>query len=328
MGKKFLCATLMILLINCAAVAEMYQGSTVASSSVRIEAENDLSEINVSVGQRVEAGDVLAVAKSTRVFAQQDGIVASIGAEVGEKVDGTVVEIAPESKYRIYCTVEDAKQTPENMLIHSGEALYIRCTADGTHRATGVVTQIDGSEYQLLTTGGELYVGETVYLYRDEEFSADQRVGIGTVVVDETCVYQSQGTISKICVEEGEYVERGELLYEVISGTEFEILATVDGIVTQIPDSETEEEGAAAFMLVPDKAICVEVKLDETQVYALSAGDDVGLIYADDVEGNLWPGTVIQIAKTEVDGKYTAYIAPQTGPERLGLTVQVYFGEI
>lgn len=321
MCKKLLAALLAALMLGTSALAEVYAGSTVAARSIRIAVEGELAETCVRVGEQVEAGDLLATVRITGVFAAQDGTVASIGLQAGDEADGTVMEIAPTALYRIYCTVEEAYASAESMLVHSGETLYIRCTTDGTHRGIGTVAQIEGSTYQLLTTAGELYVGETVYLYRDADFSTAQRVGIGTVVANDTQIYEGQGTISRICVSEGEAVQRGELLYEICTGPESEILATESAIVVRVPDAED-----AAFELAPLDALCVELTLDETAAAAMQPGDEVGLVYAGDPEEQLCPGTVVYVARaTGADG-YVVRIQPEESPRRVGQSVQVHVG--
>lgn len=321
MRKRLLAAMLAALMLGASALAEVYSGSTVADRSIRIEVEGELAETCVRVGEQVAAGDLLATVETTGVFAAQDGTVASIEVQAGDEVDGTVMEIAPMARYRIYCTVEKAYDSAQSMLVHSGETLYIRCTTDGTHRGIGTVTQIEGSEYQLLTTAGELYVGETVYLYRDSDFSSAQRVGIGTVVGNETQVYEGAGKVSRICVSEGEAVQRGELLYEIWTGSSEEILATQDSIVVSVPSAEDP-----AFELVPLDALCVELTLDETAAAALEVGDEVALVYAGDPEEQLYPGTVAYIARTSQEGGYVVRIEPQESPQRIGQSVQVHVG--
>lgn len=326
MLKRILVLGLAALLAAPAALAEACSGTVAAASTLRVEAEAGaaVAEILTVPGARVSAGDALATLDATRVFATQDGVVARLQAEAGDRADGTVLEISPTSRYKIYCTVDEAYASAETMLVHSGEALYIRCTADGTHRATGIVTQIDSGEFQLLTTGGELYVGETVYLYRDADFSARTRVGIGTVVANNAEAYAASGVLRQICVEAGETVERGELLYSYAETDAAELISPVDGIVLETAASDSAEDGGAAFTIVPLDALCVELQLAEDVAAGLQTGDAVAVCYASDPEETLVPGAVSQIFALEEDGLYTVRIQPETCPEQLGLSATVY----
>lgn len=321
MRKRVWILALAALWTASSALAEVYTGQTVAAETLRVEAEQGaaLSEVCVEAGDQVAEGATLAQVRATRVFASQDGTVARLLAEEGDSVDGSVLELSPVSLYTIYCTVDSAYSAADTKLIHSGEALYIRCTANGTHRATGIVTQIDSDEYRVLTTGGELYVGETVYLYRDADFTTSQRVGIGTVVGSEVESYEAAGVIQRICVEEGETVERGELLYEYTASDEAALVAPADGIVVEV-DSE-----AGAFTVAPLNSICVEAQVDEETAARLSVGDTLSLSYASDPEEAKIPGEITRISAVTEDGLYTVRIAPEETPERLGLSVTVYF---
>ena len=57
-----------------------------------------------------------------------------------EQVSGEELQLAPMNPYVIYCTVDEAYQSADATLVHSGETVYIKCTHDGSHRAVGVVT--------------------------------------------------------------------------------------------------------------------------------------------------------------------------------------------
>ena len=317
MHKKTLVLLLAALLPACGALAEVYTGQTVAAATLRVEAEDGeaLLEAQVRPGAQVCAGDVLASLATTRVFAGQDGTAVRLRAAEGDRVDGAVLEIAPVSPYTVYCTVDGAYSSPETMLVHAGETLYARCTADGTHRAVGTVTRIDGDTYELCVTGGTLYIGETVYLYRDADFSSSQRTGIGTVVASETETYEAQGALLRLCVEEGAYVERGELLYEYAAEGRDALASPVDGVVL-----EADEGG---FTLAPLSEICVEVQVDEAIAARLQPGDAVTLVYAADPAEQSVSGTILDISRTVEDGLCTVRIAPEAAPERIGLTVEV-----
>ena len=233
MLRRLASLSLALLLMAAPALAEVFEGKTVALSTTAIVAQTSgiLDVADFQVGKRVEAGETLAELRSTPVFSSQDGSVTLIHAQEGDSVSGTLLEIMPVECYTVYCTVDKAYQSAESTLVHAGETVYVKCTSDGTHRAIGIIAQIDGEEYRVLTIGGELYVGETVYLYRDEDFTTAQRVGIGTVVVSETQACEAEGKLTRLHVSEGDCVERGQLLYELDGGS---LLAEADGIITSV----------------------------------------------------------------------------------------------
>ena len=316
-AEKQLILILAVLLIAGPGLAEICAGQTMAANTlcVAVEEGESILKTRVFPGEKVCAGDVLADLATTCVFAGQSGTVARVYASAGDQVDGAVLELAPVYRYEIYCTVSGAYSAAENMLIHSGETLYVRCTADGSHRAVGTVSQIDGGEYHLYVTGGELYVGETVNLYRDPDFSSTEKVGKGTVVSSDTETYVADGTMLRACVKAGEYVERGELLYEYAAGDRDALLSPVDGIVVDIRD--------AGIVIAPFSEICVETQVGEKEVGRLKVGDIASLVYAADMEECAVSGTIVQILSVVENGFYTVRIAPESPPERLGLTVEI-----
>lgn len=306
---KKLTALALALLLGATALAEVYEGTTAALSTVAVvsDAAGTLASVEATVGARVEAGDALLELSGTPTFATQDGTVSLLTAWEGDEVDGEVLQVAPLERYQIYCTVDKAYQSAETTLVHSGETVYVKCTADSSHRAVGVVTAIDGEEYRVLTLGGELYVGETVYLYRDSDFTVAQRVGIGTVVSSDTESYSASGTLTRLFVDAGDTVERGQRLYEIGGGT---VAAPVSGILSAVSAQagDAVEDGQVVAEIVPDDAICVEISVEESEAAQIAVGDAAQIRFADDDEDARWNGVVTAVSQLAESGAYTVYI--------------------
>ncbi len=323
MWKRLLAAAL-ALLMPAAALAEVYEGRTQALETVAVTADASglLEALEAEAGARVTEGDALARLRPEKVFATQDGAVARVHVCEGETADGTVLEVAPLEQYLIYCTVDGAYQAAENTLIHSGETLWMRCTSDGSHRAVGVVTSVDGEEYRVLALGGALYVGETVYLYRGDDFAAASRVGKGTVTANDTQTYEAEGDVTRLCAAAGDTVERGQLLYEVGGGT---LCAPVSGIVSEVcvQAGDTVEADQEVARIVPDGKVCVEFQADEVDAARIAAGQRVELILPGDAEEAV-SGTVLDVARIAGDGQYAVRVLPEDGvTPPLGLSVLV-----
>lgn len=328
MLKRLAALLLALAALAAPALAEVYEGTTAALSTVAVtaEASGTVEALDVCAGQRVEAGTRLAALRAEKTFAAQEGTVSLIYAGEGDDVSGTVLEITPVERYTIHCTVDKAYQSAESTLVHGGETVYVKCTADGTHRAVGVVTQIDGDEYRVLTLGGELYVGETVYLYRDEAFTTALRVGIGTVLASDTEAYEAEGSLSLLRVSEGDFVERGQLLYAIGGG---EIAAPAGGIVANVsiqPGDRIEEDQVIAE-IVPEDAIGVEIRVDETAAAAIRPGDGALLTFADSGDEEAVPGTVADVSAIADSGLYTVRVLPERREAlSLGMRVEVRIG--
>lgn len=330
MLKKIMTGALAALLCTAPALAEVYSGTTVAGSSVNVTASSSaqVEWSNACIGGTVSEGDVLFTLRTTKVFASQDGVIARIQAKEGQEISGDVLEVQPVSRYDIYCTVSEAYASTATMLIHSGETLYLRCTVNGTHQGTATVTTIDGETYMAEATGGEFYNGETVYLYRDPDYDYSTLVGIGTVLAAEAESYKSNGQLVQLHVEEGEYVERGELLYETIEGDSAEITAPTGGIITQclVETGNRIEDGQSVCTIALPEDILVEIQLDAQAAAGLHVGNSVALTYACDAEETLVPGEIVEISQLGENDCFTVKIQPQTPPPYLGMNVSVQIG--
>ena len=325
MSKRWMILLLALLSTAVPALAETYAGKTAALSTEAVRAENGgtVESVLALEGQRVGAGDAIVQLKPEKTFATQDGTVSLVSAGEGDAVNGEVLQIAPAQRYTIYCTTDKAYQSADTTLVHAGERVYIKCTADGTHRAIGVIDQIDGAEYRVMTIGGELYIGETVYLYRDSDYTTALRVGIGTVVSTDTEAYSAEGRITGLRVSAGDAVERGQLLYETDGGT---VEAEAGGIVTGIAcqPGDTVQAGQVVAQIAPEDAVVVEIQVDEASAGHIAIGDSAQLVFAGQDEEDASTGSVIAISGIAESESYVVQIQPDANEAlALGMDVEV-----
>lgn len=80
-----------------------------------------------------------------------------------------------------------------------------------------------------------------MYIYRDEALTASSRLGRGTVSRTAETAVSGTGSIVKLHVQDGETVQRGQLLFETVTGSldglyamSNEIVSEVSGIVAQL----------------------------------------------------------------------------------------------
>lgn len=144
--------------------------------------------------------------------------------------------IEPTNKYAIAASTEKAYNRSENKFIHVGETVYLKCTSDGSHRGTGVVTGM--AKRPASTTwrspGGEFYIAETVSIYRRSDYAESSRIGRGTVAAAKVVAIKGSGSILKMHVENGDFVERGELLFETVTGTLDGLYAPGNEIICEV----------------------------------------------------------------------------------------------
>lgn len=331
MLKKSLSLLAALALAASPALAETYFGTTVAARTTALVSASGgvLESLSLLPGQSVAAGETVGSTRAEKVFAAWDGTVALCHAEAGDSVDGAVLEISPTSRYTVYCTVDGAYGDPETELVHIGEQLYLRCTANGTHKAVGIVTSIDGAEYQVEVIGGELYVGEVVNLYRDADFSAARRVGVGTAVVAEPIEYSASGTLIELCVQEGEEVERGELLFTYAQGDETQIICPAVGVVASVlvAPGDVLKIGQSVAELVQPGDVRIQVQLTAADAARIQFGDAATYIRADDPDETL-RSAIVEGVSAIADGEgYVALLVPEDANLPLGLSVEVHIDE-
>ena len=323
MKTRFLLIMLAALLAVSPALADTWAGSVTASATTEIEIPSDgtLTSLNLEVGQRVEAGQVVGGIRETKVFAPVDGSVAAVHLETGDKADGTVLEISPVSRYTLTCTAENYAKTPENALIHSGESLYVKCSADGTHRAIARVTTIDGAAFSAEVTAGELYVGEAVFLYRSREFTTDSLVGKGTVTTHDTVAVSGSGVLLKLRAAVGDTVERGQWLFSTASTDDTQITVPVDGIVTAVNvqvGSAVQEDQSAATLAT---AITLRAEVSADDAMRFKKGDTWYYTRNDDSHETHRTCTVQRVLTNEADASATIVLIPEEKDLPIGLGI-------
>lgn len=282
-----------------AAQAEAFFTGTVAARetvSVVADVGGTVESLSVRAGERVEAGQTVATVRATGVYAVADGTVRGLTAQQGDSAEQTVLSIAPVSRYTVSATLDDAYDTAANKYITLGESVYMRCSADGTHRAIGRVVGIEGSNYTVEVTGGELYMEETVYIYREDSYESSSRIGSGTVSRVAELAVTGTGSVVAMHVSDGDEVERGQLLFETVSGdldglyaTGSDIVCGVSGVVASVNASVggTLNKGDTLLTVYPDDALEIEIDIEEYDLGAIAEGDTVRIAFNWDETGEL-----------------------------------------
>ena len=328
--RRMLCLSLSLSLALAAlpplASADSWQGATAAADLAEITAPSGgtLERFNLELGQTVTAGQEIGATAVSTVYAPLDGTVAAIHAEAGDTVTGTVLEIAPLSRYTVTFTVTGAKQTPENTLVHSGETVYIKCTADGSHRAVGRVTEINGSTYLVEVLGGELYVGETVRAYRDSAFSDEDRVGLGTVTASDTVTVDVEDvTLLRFYCAVGDAVERGQRLFVTAMNEDVAVTVPAGGVVTEIlaarGDSVKEDQTLARVA----QRVTLTFEAPEDDAPLFHAGQTLTYIRGDDPHEVPHTCTVTRVLQQVKGGSVTVEARPEETGLPIGMTVEV-----
>ena len=271
-----------------------FTGAVAASGTQEVYAPigGTVERVAVEAGQAVRAGDVLATLATEKVYASESGTVTGVFGAPGDSAEtissryGAVMYIEGESVYTISASTDSAYNKTENKFVHVGEEVYLSCYSDGTHSGTGVVTSIEGTDYTVEVRSGDFLVGETVSVFRGDSAASANRIGRGTLNRKNPTAVTATGSIVSFAVADGDSVERGDLLFETLSGSfdglymsGNQILASADGVVAQlnVQQGATLEKGSVAAVLYPAGSMRVEAQVEEANLGLIAVGDPVSI---------------------------------------------------
>ena len=358
MKKVFAMLMVLVLVLGGTAMAETqltYDGTVVAGKTepITVPFGGKIGTLSVRKGDPVKEGDVLATISTTLEYAPVEGTVAGLYAQEGDST-GSITErynavlfIEPTRKYTIEANSEKAYNSSENYFLHRGERVYMACTADGTHTGTGIITDVTDNGYNIEVTGGEFVLDEKVAIYRAENRAKESRLGSGKVK-RATAVAVKGGessSILKLHVKNGDFVERGEVLFETVDGVldgyyapDNKIKSPVTGIVSEAEKNPGEAVGKGDILMkvVPSDSFQVEFEVPEEELFCLSEGQSVTMeLRWDNTADKTYSGKIISISHKSEDAKegsdknvYKAYASFEPDERiRLGMTMYIYINE-
>lgn len=353
MKKVFAMLMALVLVLGGTALAETeltYEGKVVAGETVPVAAPfgGRLGEVPLRDGDPIREGDKLATITTTLEYAPVEGTIAGLYIQEGDSTESVVerynaaLYIEPTRKYAVEATSEKAFNSSENYFLHRGERVYMACVSDGTHKGTGIITDITENGYKIEVTGGEFVLEEKVYVYRSEDLSKESRLGKGKVTRTAAVAVKGSGSVLKLHVQNGDFVERGEVLFETVTGTldgyyapDNNVKSPVTGIVSKMEKNrgDSVEKGETLARIVPAESFEVEFEVPEEEMFSLEEGQNVTMeLRWDNTAEKTYTGKIISISHQNEDPKegsdkkvYKAY-ASFTPDERirLGMTMYIY----
>lgn len=353
MGALLLCAALLGAIPAAASAEAAFSGEVTASRTQVITAPygGAVSGVTVRAGDSVKLGDFIAEVQSTRVYSEIEGTVSGVFAGEGDSAEGVgerygaVLYVEPVNRFKIEASTTKAYNASENYYVHIGETVYISCTKDGSHKGRGTVTALgsdDAAKFTVEVTAGELYMNETVNVYRSADYDNASRIGRGTVGRTSPVAVKGEGSVLRMHVRSGDTVERGELLFETVKGTldglyapDTQIVSDVTGVIASVDakNGATVEKGATLATVYPQDSLQVKMEITEADLADVQVGDAAEIEFNWNVEsGKRYPGTVSAISYVSEEDKestgtarYIAYVDFTPDEDvRIGMTVVVY----
>ncbi|MBR3106984.1 MAG: HlyD family efflux transporter periplasmic adaptor subunit [Clostridia bacterium] len=243
----------------------------------------------VQPGQRVEAGETLALIQTKKVYAKTDGVVRLFG-EVGDTAEmvteqyGAVAYIEPLTPYIVQASTKTADAAEDNKFVHPGTTVYLRAVENMNHTGTGTVTSVSGGSFTVVLSSGLFDKNDTANVYRDPNFIPATRLGKGSVSLVDPVAYTAEGVIAAYAVEDGAKVKKGDVLFETLDG-DYQgagvnltaILCPVKGTIVSLNVSKGNaiSAGGAVASIYPDEALRIQAPVSESDVAYLRQGDAV-----------------------------------------------------
>ena len=353
MKKRFitcLAAVLCMILALSAANADAItlNGKMIPAETIRIYAPVSGTVENVAAeeGLKIRAEDTLYTMKTTKVYADHDGKVSGIFGQPGDDVEtvttryGAVLYLEKTSAYTVSASTSNAYNSLETKQVHTGETVYAISRSNSARCGKGIITSISGSSYSVEITEGIFLSGESVALFRNEEYDYEQKIGNGTVTLSDPVAVTGTGAIVRIAVEDGEEVKRGDLLMETLDGTYDAYVMTGTAITAgqagvvgsvSVQAGGAVEKGAVVAEIYPTDRMRVEANIPEDYCNMVHEGDPVTVELATDINRH-YSGTVVMISAiaSEDEEEVTYRIVAEFIPDeavRFGMTALITAGE-
>ena len=346
--KTWLALILAVSMLGSAALADTisFNGTVEPSETLALYFPTGVTveSVPVKVGQKVTADTTVATTRTTKVYAPEDGTVSAVFGQVGDDAEnvgtqyGAVMYLEGQYTLSITASTSKAYEAKENYIVHPGEEVYLVSRERTSDKGTGLVTSVESTNYTVLVTSGDFFVGDNIVICRDENLSITGRIGRGNAARVAPTPVTGSGVIVSCAVKAGDQVRRGQLLFETVEGkfdspeqARAELKAGVDGTVASLSVSQgsTLSQSGLVGEIYPKDAVWVVANVSETDLKELSVGEKVKveLDWNQDLDVS-YDGTVEMISALGTAGEenttYPVYISFQPDENtRYGMTALV-----
>ena len=288
---------------------------TVASGTVAAASFEDvlapfsgtLYSFDLQPGDRVSEGDVLFRMRTQTLRAPVAGTVTGVFAEKGQSASaamtryGALAAIEPEHGYLIQATITGAYNKNKNKELHIGETLYFQYTSGSREEGSGQVTAVSGDSYTVEIQSGSFGLRNTLSLYRNDNYDAQEKVGTGTVVRRDPITVTGSGRVGSVFVQPGDQVEADAPLLELLPpdadpDAGAEILSSWGGVIASVGVQPGQQvwKGALLARIYRTDDIEVIAEVDEMDLKKIRMGDTYPILL------DLDESTVLQGRVTEI----------------------------
>lgn len=322
MKKCFALLLALMVFLPAFALADTANGIVKAQNTYDMTApySGTLLPFDLSAGDWVEKGAPLFAFDTVKIYAPQSGILAAGFAKEGDSAAdvlaqyGALCVIEDAVPYEISATYQGANSDAKNKFVHVGETLYYELTSDKDDNGQCRVIAASGQGYTLELSDGTFEQGKQVKLYREKKRDSKSCVGTGTITRAKETFVQGAGRITAALKNEGDAVEKGDVLYEAVSvdcapdALDTAAFAPIDGVLSapMVLSGQQVYKGQALITLHDTSALKVVAQVDEIDLPRLSLGDSVSLSF-DAYPDQAVSGTVSAVSLIGVTRQNAAY---------------------
>ena len=333
MKRNWTALALALCLLCAAASADTisFSGTVEASEALELYLPGGVTvdRIPVKAGETVQADTVIAQIRTTKYYAEEDGVITAVFGEAGEDAEvisnryGAVMYLEGQYVLSISATTSRAYEVKENYIVHAGEEVYLVSRKTTTNRGRGLITSVDGTSYTVLVTEGDFLMGDSIDIMRESTYALTSRIGRGNIARVSPTAVTGAGTLVNVAVKAGDSVKRGQLLFETVEGAYdglsmngADILAGTEGVISKLGVSQgaSLQQSGVLAEIYPRGAAQVAANVAEADLKDLSVGQkvkveldwnqDLGVSYEGTVEMISALGTVGEESTT-----YPVYIS-------------------
>lgn len=243
-------------------------------------------------GDAVKDGETLFVLDTIKVYAHEAGKV-TLFAKVGDDASdvlsqyGMLASVEKNAPLIINATTRNANNTLENKFVHNGETLYFKLTQDTDEVGYGRVTYVSGKEYTVEIAEGDFKLGQRVKLYREEKRTTKSCVGDGTIARAEEVPVLGTGRIINCAVQDGQMVQKGDLLYETVASDcavdmrSVNVTSPKEGVldVLKVVSGQQVYKGQVLATVHDTSALKVVGEVDEVDLARVQTGMAIALVF-------------------------------------------------
>lgn len=277
-------------------------------------------ESEARTGALIEAGDALMELETISVYAPCDGVVAGLRASAGDSLSainalyGAAMYVEPQSEYIIHATTTNAYDSNDNRMIHVGETVYLTSVNNYSRTGEGLITRVEGESYVVEVTDSNLRLNETCRISREEDYEEEKgRIGQGKTQRNNPQPVLAEGSVICLHVDEGDEVERGQLLMEIAPDARIDaesglLTAENDLIVlsAMVGKGAQAQKGQAVCQAFEAGTLHAVVYVEEDDLLNIEVGDRVTVELDVDPDEYSYEGEIEFISCVPAEGFSTA----------------------